>query len=83
MRISGKIAGLVLAVSTAFGAMSFSSVAQAEEVYLIRGFANVFSRGMDQMAATLRSRGVNAKTAARQARPRRGEHAGGGSLLHV
>lgn len=62
MRISGKIAGLVLAVSTAFGAMSFSSVAQAEEVYLIRGFANVFSRGMDQMAATLRSRGVNAKS---------------------
>ncbi len=36
--------------------------ASAEEVYFIRGFMNVFSRGMDQMTSQLRSRGVNAKS---------------------
>ena len=36
--------------------------AKAEEVYFIRGFMNVFSAGMDQMAAQLRARGVNAKS---------------------
>jgi hypothetical protein len=36
--------------------------ADAAEVYLIRGALNVFSRGMDQMAAQLRSKGINAKS---------------------
>ncbi len=36
--------------------------AKAEEVYFIRGFMNVFSAGMDQMAAQLRARGVSAKS---------------------
>ena len=37
------------------------ATASAEEVYFIRGFANVFSRGMDQMVSRLRARGVNAR----------------------
>ncbi|MCB1461691.1 MAG: hypothetical protein KDJ90_04500 [Nitratireductor sp.] len=36
--------------------------ANAAEVYFIRGFMNVFSRGMDQMTAQLKARGVNAKS---------------------
>lgn len=59
---SGKIAGLVLALSTAFGAFSLPTSASAEEVYFIRGAFNVFSRGMDQMVAQLRARGVNARS---------------------
>jgi hypothetical protein len=59
---SGKIAGLVLALSTAFGAVSLPTSANAEEVYFIRGAFNVFSRGMDQMVAQLRARGVNARS---------------------
>ena len=38
------------------------ATANAAEVYFIRGFMNVFSRGMDQMTAQLRGRGVNAKS---------------------
>jgi pimeloyl-ACP methyl ester carboxylesterase len=49
---------LAAALATGFTALP----AKAEEVYLIRGFANVFSRGVDQMAAQLRARGVNAKS---------------------
>jgi hypothetical protein len=59
---SGKIAGLVLALSTAFGAVSLPTSAIAEEVYFFRGAFNVFSRGMDQMVAQLRARGVNARS---------------------
>lgn len=34
----------------------------AEEVYMVRGFANVFSRGMDQMTRQLRARGIRARS---------------------
>ena len=40
-----------------FGCIT-STPALAEEVYMIRGFMNVFSKGMDQMTRRLRSRGV-------------------------
>lgn len=43
-------------------ALAAPATASAEEVYFIRGFMNVFSRGMDQMTAQLRGRGVNAKS---------------------
>ena len=48
---SAMLAGGMLGVQTA----------QAEEVYLIRGFLNVFSDGMNQMARQLKSRGIRAK----------------------
>lgn len=35
--------------------------AAAEEVYMIRGFMDVFSNGMNQMTRTLNSRGIRAK----------------------
>lgn len=58
----GRLTGmLVVACSMAFGAIP-APKAQAEEVYFIRGFMNVWSRGMDQMVSQLRSRGVNAKS---------------------
>lgn len=37
-----------------------SSVRSLQRVYLLRGFLNVFSLGMDQLAAELRQRGVEA-----------------------
>ena len=37
-----------------------SSVRSHQRVYLLRGFLNVFSLGMDQLAAELRQRGVEA-----------------------
>ncbi|GIL02552.1 MAG: hypothetical protein BroJett030_24510 [Alphaproteobacteria bacterium] len=59
----GRISAMVLA---AFAGLSASvaapPAAQAEEVYFIRGFMNVWSRGMDQMTSQLRARGVNAKS---------------------
>ena len=36
--------------------------AMSEEVYMIRGFLNVFSDGMNQMTRQLKSRGIRAKT---------------------
>ncbi len=39
----------------------FSKPVKAEEVYMIRGFMNVFSAGMNQMTSKLRRRGVNVK----------------------
>jgi len=58
----GRLSALVFgAVASVAASMASIAPAQAEEVYFIRGFANVFSRGMDQMTATLRARGVNAK----------------------
>lgn len=38
-----------------------SGQAQAEEVYMIRGFLNVFSDGMNQMTRQLKSKGIRAK----------------------
>lgn len=37
-----------------------TSPAFAEEVYMIRGFLNVFSNGMNQMTSQLRARGIRA-----------------------
>lgn len=37
-----------------------TSPAAAEEVYMIRGFLNVFSNGMNQMTKQLRARGIRA-----------------------
>jgi len=41
--------------------VSFVSSAKAEEVYMIRGFLNVFSDGMNQMTSQLKRRGIRAK----------------------
>lgn len=38
-----------------------ASTASAEEVYMIRGFLNVFSDGMNQMTRQLKARGIRAK----------------------
>ena len=35
------------------------------QIYLLRGLANVFSRGMDEMGATLQARGFSAEDFAR------------------
>ena len=43
------------------GGMAFGSQAKAEEVYMIRGFLNVFSDGMNQMTRQLQSRGIRAR----------------------
>ena len=59
----GRVSAIVFAAFAGFAAnMATPAATQAEEVYFIRGFANVFSRGMDQMTAQLRGRGVNAKS---------------------
>ena len=54
--------GLALAAAVSFSAVSIPSQAKAEEIILIRGFMNVWSRGMDQMASQLRARGCNARS---------------------
>lgn len=40
---------------------TFTAPAQSEEVYMIRGFLNVFSDGMNQMTRQLKSRGIRAR----------------------
>ncbi len=52
---------LLLAAAIGF-AMPVADSAVAEEVYMVRGFANVFSRGMDQMTRQLRARGIRARS---------------------
>ncbi len=42
-------------------ASGMASTAQAEEVYMIRGFLNVFSDGMNQMTKQLRAKGIRAR----------------------
>ena len=42
------------------GGISVSAGAQAEEVYVIRGFMNVFSQGMDEMQQKMSQRGIRA-----------------------
>jgi hypothetical protein len=50
------------AIAFAVAATGFaSSPAQSEEVYMIRGFLNVFSDGMNQMTRQLKSRGIRAR----------------------
>jgi hypothetical protein len=56
------VPAIALALATTFGVMSTPTNANAEEVFLIRGAMNIFSAGMNQMTATLRARGVNAKS---------------------
>ena len=62
MRKSSRLTAFAAAFAVMATAFMPAAPAQAEEVYLIRGFMNVFSRGMDQMAAQLRARGVNARS---------------------
>lgn len=54
------IRNLFLATTLSLGGFSASPVL-AEEVYMIRGFMNVFSNGMNQMTQSLRAKGINAK----------------------
>ena len=56
-----KLSAMVVGVSTALASMSMPNIAAAEEIYMIRGAFNVFSRGMDQMTARLRAAGCNAR----------------------
>ncbi len=50
-------------VITVFGVTTLlSSPALSEEVYMIRGFMNVFSDGMNEMTQNLKKKGVRAKT---------------------
>ena len=56
-----SFSGALLALSISALPMVVPTTANAEEVYVIRGFLNVFSAGMNQMTNKLRARGVNAK----------------------
>ena len=58
---SKTLAGMLLAAATALGPMIVPSLAQAEEVFFIRGAMNVFSAGMNQMTDRLKARGINAQ----------------------
>lgn len=42
------------------GSMVFSNPAHSEEVYMIRGFLNIFSNGMNQMTRSLKRVGIRA-----------------------
>ncbi|MEO0329928.1 MAG: hypothetical protein AAF217_15195 [Pseudomonadota bacterium] len=44
-----------------FAFVSLSAPAKAEEVYMIRGFLNVFSDGMNQMTRQLKAKGIRAR----------------------
>lgn len=61
MKISKSLSAAMLALAVVASPMAIPTQANAEEVYVIRGFLNVFSAGMNQMTAKLRARGVNAK----------------------
>lgn len=49
------------AMSLLFSSLAFSAPAASEEVYMIRGFLNVFSDGMNQMTRQLKARGIRAR----------------------
>lgn len=57
------LAGLILALGcmTASGQVLTSAPVRTGEVYLFRGFANVFSTGMDNLAAKLHGKGVQTR----------------------
>lgn len=57
MRILLVVAFFVFGVSE-----SFAAAKRPGQIYLFRGFANVFSTGMDTLAAELVARGYNAET---------------------
>ena len=61
MAKSKSIWGMLLGAAITFSTVCAPGLANAAEVYFIRGFANVFSAGMNQMTNKLRARGVNAK----------------------
>lgn len=54
------IRNIVLAMSLSFSSFA-ATPAMSEEVYMIRGFLNVFSDGMNQMTKKLKARGIRAK----------------------
>lgn len=58
MKLS-TIAALLLGASLA---ISSFSAPKAEEVYMIRGFADVFSAGINQMTSRLRRQGIKARS---------------------
>lgn len=62
MFMTKTITRMVLAASIATGATAVSQSAQAEEIFFIRGAMDIFSNGMNQMAAKLKSRGLRTKT---------------------
>lgn len=49
---------VVVVLAAALGLPRHSHGASGQKVFLIRGFANVFSPGIDQLASELRARGV-------------------------
>jgi pimeloyl-ACP methyl ester carboxylesterase len=49
-----------LFLTGAFTGTSFAAPGSHEKVYLLRGFMNVFSLGMDQLASELEQRGISA-----------------------
>jgi hypothetical protein len=52
---------LLLGLSIGIGNAQTTTTSQPREhVYLLRGFANVFSLGMDQIAAKLQQQGIHA-----------------------
>jgi hypothetical protein len=53
----------LISVGSCFSAVSQAATASAPQVYLIRGFLNVFSLGMDSLAAELRGAGMSATVA--------------------
>jgi len=50
-----------ICLSISLVVVSTAVPAQAEEVYMIRGFLNVFSDGMNQMTKQLKARGIRAR----------------------
>lgn len=55
-----SLRALLLSAIVAGGSFA-ATTAHAEEVYMIRGFLNVFSDGMNQMTRQLKSRGIRAR----------------------
>lgn len=55
-----KTRGLFISAMMMAG-LGMSAPAKAEEVYMIRGFLNVFSDGMNQMTRQLTARGIKAR----------------------
>ena len=53
----------LISIGSCFSAVSQAAPASAPQVYLIRGFLNVFSLGMDSLAAELRGAGMSATVA--------------------
>jgi predicted alpha/beta-hydrolase family hydrolase len=61
MKPTKLVSAFVVAATTTAASFSAPATASAEEIYFIRGFANVWSAGITQMANKLRARGCNAQ----------------------